>query len=50
MPCVQEGGGVGTSRYVHREAPFSMYFVVFSYARYFYHTLLSLEATFITVL
>ena len=49
MPCIQREG-VGTSKYVHNKTPFCMYFVMFSYARYFCHTLLSLMMSFMSVL
>ena len=44
------GRETDTFKYVNKEVPFCMYFVIFSYARYFYHTLQSLVMTFITVL
>ena len=42
--------GVDKSKYVRKNIPFCTYFVIFSYARYFYHTLLFLALIFITVL
>ena len=43
-----EGGGAHTWKYVLLNVPFCTCFVIFSYAGYFYHTLLPLASTFIT--
>ena len=45
-----KGEGAEAFKYVRKKVPFYMYFVMFSYARYFYHTLQSSVTTFITVL
>ena len=42
--------GVDTSKYVRKKVPFCTYFVIVSYTGDFYHTLLSLASTFITLL
>ena len=42
--------GVDRPKYLLQKVPFCMDFVIFSYAKYFYHTLLSLVTTFISVL
>ena len=45
-----KGEWVDTTNYVRNEALFLMYFVMFSYAKYFCHTFLSLVMTFIAAL
>ena len=35
MPCIQGGRRFDTFKYVCKNVPFSMYFVIFSYAEYF---------------
>ena len=47
MPTMSERGE--TFNLVDK-SPFSLYFVIFLYARYFYHTLLLLVRTFINVI
>ena len=47
---VYKGEEAYTCKHVCKISLFCMYFVIFSYARYFYHTFLSLASTFITVL
>ena len=44
------GRGADTSKYVRKKVPFYMYFVIFSYGRYLFHSLLPLVKTFTTVL
>ena len=44
------GGGVDPSMNVHKKSLFACVFDIFSYVRYFCHTLLSLALTFITVI
>ena len=47
--CV-EGERVNFFQYPRTNVPLCMHFVIFSYARYFYHTLLSLATVFTVVL
>ena len=49
IPHAYKGEEADTTKCVRIKVPYFMHFVIFSYAKYFYHTLLSLVTAFVTV-